>query len=40
VDIYESDYKNLHDYNLNSDEKMVMDEIEQIKRRQDPFWGM
>ncbi|MFA5314134.1 MAG: translation initiation factor IF-2 [Methanomassiliicoccales archaeon] len=40
VDIYESDYKNLSDYNLNSDEKMVLEEIEQIKRKQDPFWGM
>ncbi|QLH75051.1 MAG: translation initiation factor IF-2 [Methanomassiliicoccales archaeon] len=40
IDIYESDFKNLWDYNLNSDEKMVLEEVGQIKRRQEPFWGM
>jgi translation initiation factor 5B len=40
VDINEMDFKNLSDYNLNSDERMVLDEVGQIKRRHDPFWGM
>ncbi|OPY34539.1 MAG: putative translation initiation factor IF-2 [Methanomassiliicoccales archaeon PtaU1.Bin124] len=40
VDILESEYKNLADYGLNEDEKMVLEEIGEIKRRQDPFWGM
>jgi len=40
VDIYPSDFKGLGEYDLNQDEKMVLDEVAQIKRRQDPFWGM
>ncbi len=40
VDILEMEFKNLADYNLNEDEKMVLDEVSAIKRRNDPFWGM
>ena len=40
VDIHEMEFKNLADYNLNEDEKMVLDEVSTIKRKNDPFWGM
>ena len=40
VDILESEFKNLADFGLNADEKMVLEEIGEIKRRTDPFWGM
>lgn len=40
VDIIQSEFQNLAVYELNSDEKMVMEELAAIKRRQDPFWGM
>jgi translation initiation factor 5B len=40
VDINEMEFKNLADYDLNQDEKMVMEELCTIKRRNDPFWGM
>jgi translation initiation factor 5B len=40
IDILEMEFKNLADYNLNEDEKMVLDEVSTIKRRNDPFWGM
>ncbi len=40
IDILEMEFKNLADYNLNEDEKMVLDEVSAIKRRNDPFWGM
>jgi translation initiation factor 5B len=40
VDIIQSEFQNLAEYELNSDEKMVMEELAAIKRRQDPFWGM
>jgi translation initiation factor 5B len=40
IDILESEFKNLADFGLNQDEKMVLEEVANIKRRQDPFWGM
>jgi translation initiation factor 5B len=40
IDILESEIKNLADYDLNSDEKMVLEELKAIKRKTDPFWGM
>ncbi len=40
IDILEMEFKNLADYNLNEDEKMVLEEVSTIKRRNDPFWGM
>ena len=40
IDILEMEFKNLADYNLNEDEKMILDEVSAIKRRNDPFWGM
>jgi translation initiation factor 5B len=40
IDILEMEFKNLADYNLNEDEKMILDEVSVIKRRNDPFWGM
>jgi translation initiation factor 5B len=40
IDILESEIKNLADYDLNVDEKMVLEELKAIKRKTDPFWGM
>jgi translation initiation factor 5B len=40
VDILESEVKGLADYELNTDEKMVLDETIEIKRKADRFWGM
>jgi translation initiation factor 5B len=40
IDIIESEVKNLADYDLNADEKMVLEELSEIKRKTDPFWGM
>jgi translation initiation factor 5B len=40
IDILESEVKNLADYDLNTDEKMVLEELSAIKRKTDPFWGM
>ena len=40
VDILESEVKGLADYDLNADEKMVLDETLEIKRKKDRFWGM
>jgi translation initiation factor 5B len=40
VDILESEVKGLADYDLNMDEKMVLDETIEIKRKADRFWGM
>jgi translation initiation factor 5B len=40
VDIMESRIKNLNDFDLNDDERMVLDELIEIKRKTEPFWGM
>ena len=40
VDIIASEFRNLAEYDLNSDERMVLEEVAAIKRRQEPFWGM
>jgi hypothetical protein len=32
--------KGLADYDLNMDEKMVLEETIEIKRKSDRFWGM
>jgi hypothetical protein len=40
VDILESEIKNLQDYDLNMDEKEVLEQLLEIKRKTDPFWGM
>jgi translation initiation factor 5B len=40
VDILESEVKGLADYDLNADEKMVLEETLEIKRKKDRFWGM
>ena len=40
IDILESEIKNLADYDLNPDEKEVLNELLEIKRKSDPFWGM
>jgi len=40
VDIPESEVKGLQDYDLNLDEREVLEELMAIKRREDPFWGM
>lgn len=40
IDILESEIKNLQDYDLNMDEKEVLDQLLEIKRKSDPFWGM
>ncbi|MCG7841312.1 MAG: translation initiation factor IF-2, partial [Methanomassiliicoccales archaeon] len=40
IDILESEIKNLQDYDLNHDEKEVLEQLLEIKRRGDPFWGM
>ncbi|HUT27912.1 MAG TPA: translation initiation factor IF-2 [Methanomassiliicoccales archaeon] len=40
IDILESEIKNLRDYDLNHDEKEVLEQLLEIKRRGDPFWGM
>lgn len=40
VDILESEIKNLQDYDLNVDEKEVLEQFLEIKRKTDPFWGM
>lgn len=39
VDIIASEYKNLKEFGLNEDEKMVLEEVAAIKRRTEPFWG-
>jgi translation initiation factor 5B len=39
VDILASEYKNLKEFGLNEDEKMVLEEVANIKRRTEPFWG-
>lgn len=40
IDILESEIKNLQGYDLNMDEKEVLGELMDIKRKSDPFWGM
>jgi hypothetical protein len=40
VDILESEIKDLQDHDLNLDEKETLEQLMDIKRRQDPFWGM
>jgi translation initiation factor 5B len=40
VDILESEIKNLQDYDLNLDEKETLEQLLEIKRKSDPFWGM
>jgi len=40
VDIRASTVEELKDFALNEDERMVLDELISIKRREDPFWGM
>jgi translation initiation factor 5B len=40
VDILESEVQGIADYDLNTDEKMVLDELIEIKRKKDKFWGM
>jgi len=40
VDIPESEVKGLQAYDLNLDEREVLEELMAIKRREDPFWGM
>jgi len=40
VDILESEIKNLQDYDLNLDEKETLEQLLEIKRKTDPFWGM
>ncbi|HUL39075.1 MAG TPA: translation initiation factor IF-2, partial [Methanomassiliicoccales archaeon] len=40
VDILESEVQGISDYDLNTDERMVLDELIEIKRKKDKFWGM
>lgn len=40
VDILESEVQGLSDHDLNTDERMVLDELIEIKRKKDNFWGM
>ncbi len=40
VDIPAADFRELGDHDLTHDEKEVMDEVAEIKREDDPFWGM
>ncbi len=40
VDILESRVKELSVFDLNEDERMVLGELMDIKRKTDPFWGM
>ncbi len=40
IDILESEIKNLQDYDLNHDENEVLEQLLEIKRKGDPFWGM
>jgi len=40
VDILESEIKNLQDYDLNLEEKETLEQLLEIKRKEDPFWGM
>jgi len=40
VDIREDSLKELLECDLNEDERMVLDEVIEIKRKEDPFWGM
>jgi translation initiation factor 5B len=40
IDILESEIKGLGDFDLNEDEKMTLDELIEIKRKTDHFWGM
>jgi len=40
VDILESEVQGLSDHDLNTDERMVLDELIEIKRKKDKFWGM
>ena len=40
VDILETEVQGLSDHDLNTDERMVLDELIEIKRKKDKFWGM
>lgn len=40
IDIMESEVQGISDYDLNTDERMVLDELIEIKRKKDKFWGM
>ncbi|HXZ24496.1 MAG TPA: translation initiation factor IF-2, partial [Methanomassiliicoccales archaeon] len=40
VDIHETAVKGIQEHDLNVDEKMVLDELIEIKRKKDNFWGM
>lgn len=40
VDILESRVKELSVFDLNEDERMILGELMDIKRKTDPFWGM
>ncbi|MEM0448757.1 MAG: translation initiation factor IF-2 [Methanomassiliicoccales archaeon] len=40
VDIQESEVHSISDYDLNVDERMVLEELIEIKRKKDKFWGM
>jgi translation initiation factor 5B len=40
VDIRAITVKELRNFALNEDERMVLDELISIKRKEDPFWGM
>ncbi|MEE9488998.1 MAG: translation initiation factor IF-2, partial [Thermoplasmata archaeon] len=40
VDIPESAAKELDSVDLNPDEKEVLERVKEIKREEDPFWGM
>ncbi len=40
IDILESAVKGIQEHELNVDEKMVLDELIDIKRKKDNFWGM
>jgi translation initiation factor 5B len=40
VEIPESKVKDLEDFELNLDERMTLEELLRIKRKDDPFWGM
>jgi translation initiation factor 5B len=40
VDILESEVQSIALYDLNTDERMVLDELIEVKRKKDRFWGM
>jgi translation initiation factor 5B len=40
VDILESEVQSIAEYDLNTDERMVLEELIEVKRKKDRFWGM